>query len=54
MTELSFQLLLHGCAMPTVPNSLFTGTYGIRNGVVNHGGAASQLKLMKQEDFIAS
>ncbi|MGI6730266.1 MAG: sulfatase-like hydrolase/transferase, partial [Bacilli bacterium] len=32
---------------PCLPSrtALFTGTYGIRNGVVNHGGAASQLRI---------
>ncbi len=38
---------------PCLPSrtALFTGQFGIRNGVVNHGGVASQLRIDENRDF---
>lgn len=38
---------------PCLPSrtALFTGQFGIRNGVVNHGGTASQLRIDETRDF---
>lgn len=38
---------------PCLPSrtALFTGQFGIRNGAVNHGGRASQLRIDENRDF---